>query len=161
MSGVGIDQDFIEEENQIVYWRNIGVESMRDAKWGMNEVRKKEGEADWHWKKKKERKREREMHRHRASLLLHGKSNKRQDHCPGGRRFIAPVWGGVDKRKNWNSHMQGKRPCGKLFLLWHTCSFCLSAFHWALHSQPVCFLIEIHARGDAWGLQSQIFDKKL
>lgn len=29
---------------------------MRDAKWGMNEVRKKEGEADRHWKGKKKKK---------------------------------------------------------------------------------------------------------
>lgn len=125
---------------------------MRDAKWGMNGVRKKE---DTERKKEKER----EMHRHRACLLLHGKSNKRQDHCPGGRRFTAPVRGGVEKRKNWNSHTQGKKPCGRLFLRRHARSVCLSAFHCALRSQPVCFLIEMLARGDAWGLESDFLIK--
>lgn len=92
---------------------------------------------------------EREMLRQRATLLLHGKSNKRQDHCPGGTRFIAPVRGGVEKRENLNSHLQAKRPCRRLFLRWHTFSFCLSAFLCALCPQLVCFLIEIEAWGDA------------
>lgn len=129
---------------------------MRDAKWGMNELRKKEGrQTDTESKKK--RKKEREMQRHRAALWLHGKSNKRQDHCPGGRRFIAPLRGGVEKRKNWNSHFKERRRVEEIIPLVAYRSFCLSAFQCALRSHPVCFLIGIHARGDAWGLQSQIF----